>query len=274
VSSAAALGQASQRRFLTAGEWWVLLVTDGFTVEYPPELYRQRDDAEREAERWARVLSRAHREDIDRPFEGRWQIGDRWIRVTYSFLTEGGSQIWVGTYWGQDGSPEPEAALFADAAEAREWALEGPAGAVPVESHETPWSVAATYRVRGGEEEAEVHRAKVLTTQLQPYDHEAQERVVFGFEVSEGLIPQRPELFTSPDPRDQALKQLLKLEFGHRDWRDLVAGTASANYVETELPEDWQDTWDESQSLEWLLGFDLVGDGDDFEIRRFETSIS
>ena len=95
------------------GEWWVLLVTDGFTVEFPPELYREREDAEREAERWARVLSRAYREPIERPFEGRWQVGDRWIRVTHSFLPEEGSQIWVGTYWGRDGSPEPEAALFA-----------------------------------------------------------------------------------------------------------------------------------------------------------------
>lgn len=240
----------------------------------PPELYRQRDDAEREAERWARVLSRAHGEHIDRPFEGRWQIGDRWIRVTHSFLPEEGPQIWVGTYWGRDGSPEPEAALFAGAAEAREWALDGPAGAVPIESHETPWSVAARYRVRGGEEEAEVHHAKVLSTLPEPSNEEPRGTVVFGFQVSEGLIPQVPDLFATMEGRDRAMRKFLEGALGHRDLRELVAATASANYVEADLPEDWRDAWTASRSLEWLEGYDFIGDGDDLEIRRFETSIN
>lgn len=268
-----AAGSEERNRVRSDGEWWVLLITDGFTVEYPPELYRQRDDAEREAERWARVLSRARLEHIDRPFEGRWQIGDRWIRVTHSFLPEVASQIWVGTYWTSDGSPEPEAALFADAAEAREWVLEGPAGALPIESHETPWSVVATYRVRGGEEEAEVHRAKVLSTLLEPSDDEPRDQLVFGFEVSEGLIPQGPQLFALEEARDQAIGRFLERELGRRDWRDLVTGTAFANYVDADLPSDWRVAWDESRSLNWLLGFDFIGDGDNFEIRRFETGI-
>ena len=271
---ATAIEAERRDRVRSDGEWWVLLITDGFTVEYPPELYRRRDDAEREAERWARTLSRAYRGHIDRPFEGRWQIGDRWIRVTHAFLPEEGSQIWVGTYWGRDGSPEPEAALFADAAEAREWALEGPAGGLPIESYETPWSVAATYRVRGGEEEAEVHRAKVLSRLLQPSNVEPPEPVVFGFEVSEGLIPQGPDLFATQEARERAIRRLLEGELADRDWRDLVAGTASANYVEADLPVDWRAEWDESRSLEWLLGFDFIGDGDDFELRCFDTVVS
>jgi hypothetical protein len=254
------------------GEWWVLLVTDGFTVEFPPELYREREEAEREAERWARALARANREHIERPFEGRWQMGDRWIRVTHSFLPEEGSQIWVGTYWGRDGSPDPEAALFADSADAREWALEPPAGGLPIESHETLWSVMARYRVRGGEEEAEVHRAKVLATLSEPSSEEPIGTVAFGFQVSEGLIPQVPDLYAAMEGRDRALRTFLEDELGHRDWRDLVAATASANYVDADLPRDWQ-VWNESQALEWLLGFDFISDGDDLEIRRFETAI-
>jgi hypothetical protein len=261
-------------RVRSDGEWWVLLVTDGFTVEFPPELYRGQEDAEREAERWAHVLARAFREQVERPFEGRWQIGDRWIRVTHSFLPEEGSQVWVGTYWNRDGSPEPEAALFAGAVEAREWALDGPAGALPIESHETPWSVAARYRVRGGEEEAEVHRAKVLSTLVpQPSNEEPPGTVVFGFQVSEGLIPQVPDLFATIEGRDQTMRRFLEVELRRRDWRDLVAGTASANYVEADLPEDWRNAWNESRALEWIRGFDFIGDGDDFEIRSFETGI-
>jgi len=142
-----------------------------------------------------------------------------------------------------------------------------------IESHETPWSVAATYRVRGGEEDAEVHRAKVLSALLGPSNNQPCRAVVFGFEVSEGLIPQGPDLFSTQEARDRAIRRFLEIQLVDRDWRDLVAGTASANYVEAELPEDWRIAWDESRSLDWLLGFDFIGDGDDFEIRRFETGI-
>ena len=131
----------------------------------------------------------------------------------------------------------------------------------------------AAYRVRGGEEEAEVHRAKVQSALLGPRIEEPRAPVVFGFEVSEGLIPQGPELFATPPSRDRAIRRFLEHELAQRDWRDLVAGTASANYVEADLPGDWRIAWNESRSLEWLLGFDFIGDGVDFEIRRFEAGI-
>jgi hypothetical protein len=269
-----AVKTARRDRVRSDGEWWVLLITEGFTVECPPELYREREDAEREAERWARVLSRSHREHISRPFGGRWQIGDRWIRVTHSFLPEQSTQIWVGTYWGRDGAPDPKAALFATTVDARDWALEPPAGGLLVEHHETPWSVVARYRVRGGEEEAEVHRGKILATLIEPSNEESCELPVFGFQVSEGLIPQIPDLFATMEGRDRAMRKFLEGELGQRDWRDLVAATASANYVEADLPADWRDAWTASRSLEWFEGYDFIGDGDDLEIRRFETSIN
>lgn len=103
------------------GDWWVLLVTDGLSVEFPPELYRDHDDAEREAERWARVLSARSRATVDRPFPDRLEVGDEWIRLVTSFLPEESNEIWVGTYWARDGSPDPEAELFPDASEAIGW---------------------------------------------------------------------------------------------------------------------------------------------------------
>ena len=182
------------------GEWWVLVVADGLTIEFPPELYRDHDAARGEAERWARVLSRRSRSPIERPFEDRWHVGDEWIRLTHTFLPEEGPEIWVITYWTRDGYPEPEAELIADAAEARAWVLEARAGAVLVESHDTPWSAAARFRVRGGEEEAEAHRSKIVAgpdalTSGGPLR-------VFGYEVSEGLIPQGPILFRMEPSRD------------------------------------------------------------------------
>lgn len=145
------------------GDWWVLLITDGLTVEFPPELYRDHDDAEREAEHWARVLSARSRASVERPFPDRWEVGDEWIRLVSSFLPEEGTEMWVGTYWTRDGSPEPEAELFPNGTEAVTWVRETPEGAILIESHDSAWSAWAKYRVRGGEEEAEVHRAKIVS---------------------------------------------------------------------------------------------------------------
>jgi hypothetical protein len=259
-------------RVRTDGEWWVLVVTDGLTIEFPPELYRDRDAARSEAERWARVLSRRSRTPIERPFEDRWQVGDEWIRLTHTLLPEEGPEIWVLTYWTRDGYPEPEAELIADAAEARAWVLEARAGAVLVESHDTPWSAAARFRVRGGEEEAEAHRSKVVAGPTS--STLARPQHVFGYEISEGLIPQEPSLFGTAASRDEDLKLTFTREVAGRDWRDFVAATAESNYVEEDLPNHWYDVWEESHAVDWLLGFDYITNGDSFEIRRFETDIA
>jgi len=260
-------------RLRSDGEWWVLLVTDGLRVEFPPELYRDREQAEREGNRWAHLLSARYGEPIERPFEGRWQIEGHWVRLVYSFLPEESSEIWVGMYWGRDESPEPEAALFAYAVDARAWAREPPAGGCPIESHETRWSVFARYEVRGGEAEAEVHECKIVSGLVAPQLQESRALTVYGFEVSEGLIPQGPDLFASESRRDQMLRQFLEHEMTNRDWQSFVMATASGNYLEGELPPNWRETWDRSQALEWLLGFDFIGSGDDFEIRSFEATV-
>ena len=256
------------------GDWWVLLVTDGLTIEFPPELYREHDDAAREAERWARVLSARSGVRIERPFQDRWQVGDEWIRLTPSFLSEDGHEIWVGTYWTRDGSPEPEAELFADGNEARSWVREPAAGAALVESHETAWSATASYRVRGGEEEAEAHRAKIVADTSATSPSTPVPRIVYGFEVSEGGIPQSPDVFGLELARDQALREVIQDELSRGDWRHFVSATAEGNYVEAEMPSDWRETWNQWQALAWLLGFDFISDGDKLEVRRFETAIN
>jgi len=142
---------------------WVLLVTEGLTVAYPPEIYRERTMAEREAERWAWLFSIASELPIERPFEGRWQVGEHWIRLVDAHMYEEKSdEIWVGTYWTRDGLPDPEAELFASREEAREWAVTPSAGRVLRELHELPWSVSAAFQIRDEQEEASVHLAKVV----------------------------------------------------------------------------------------------------------------
>lgn len=149
----------SERSF--EGEWWVLLVTDGLTVSYPPEVYAREASAEREAERWCSILTSIQR-PIARPFPGRWEVGDHWVRLVPARLLEDIEQIWVGMHWTRSGDPDPEAELFGNREQARSWALTPPLGGLTNRVLETPWTVAATYRVREGEEESVVHLAKVI----------------------------------------------------------------------------------------------------------------
>ena len=141
---------------------WVLLVTDGMAMAYPAEVYADERAAEREGERWAWLLSNGRRLPVERPFPGRWEIGDFWVRLVQTFLHDESPEIWVGTYWTRHGFPEPEAALFSDRAEAKEWAITPPRDGLVSEVHETPWFVAATFKIHGTEEDAIVQLAKVV----------------------------------------------------------------------------------------------------------------
>jgi hypothetical protein len=141
----------------------VVLVTDGFTVAYPPEVYVEEDAAESEAERWAWLLARDMRRGIERPFEGRWEIGDYWVRMLRVELVDDETgELWIGTHWTRDGFPDPEAEMFAEEAEARTWVMTPGSARVRTGSHETPWSVGAVHMFRGEEEYSEAHRAKVV----------------------------------------------------------------------------------------------------------------
>lgn len=142
---------------------WTLLVTTGNVVTYPPEVYTDERVAEREGERWAWILSNAGRVPVERPFPGRWEVGDWWVRLVQALLHDESPDIWVGTHWTRHGFPEPEAELFADRAKAKEWAITPPRGGMVYEVHETPWLVAATFKVHGTEEDSIVQLAKVVS---------------------------------------------------------------------------------------------------------------
>jgi hypothetical protein len=98
--------------------------------------------------------------------------------------------------------------------------------------------------------------------------------VVFGFDVSEGCIPQERGLFWNPDKRDAEARSIVVDQTQHTDWRNLVAYTAAANFVEQELPPDWAPVWTSEEAIAWVVQFDFAGDGDDFEIRKFEATVT
>jgi hypothetical protein len=97
--------------------------------------------------------------------------------------------------------------------------------------------------------------------------------VVDGYEVSEGFIPQERELFWVVADRDAAAESVLRHEVTRRDWRDFVVTTASANFVDAETPSGWRERWSSSDAATWLVAFNYVSDGDDFELRLFEAVI-
>lgn len=139
---------------------WVVLVTEGLSVTFPPEVYTDTATAEREAERWAVALAKGVR--IRRPFPHRWELGEIWVRLVPARKPAVQGELWVGTHWTPDGYPEPEAVVFAEHVEARRWATSPPSGGKLVLLHESPWAVTASFAVRGGQADTEVHLAKVV----------------------------------------------------------------------------------------------------------------
>jgi hypothetical protein len=142
---------------------WVVLVTDGALVSYPPEIYRSLPRASLEAERWAWLLSGEGRVEVGRPFGDRWTVGERDIRLVgvgpFGELTS----PWVGTYWTRHGAPDPEAVILSGEFDARAWVREPPSdGLKEPRIFDTKWSSAAIYVVQGEEEYAVAHLAKVV----------------------------------------------------------------------------------------------------------------
>lgn len=143
---------------------WVVLVTDGTVVAYPPEIYRSMTRAVSESERWAWLLSGEGLLEVERPFEGRWRVADRDIRLIEARLRESlASTPWVATYWTRNGAPDPEAVVMSEELGARARVRKPPAAGLEIPRiFETPWSSAAIYVVHGEEEYAVVHLAKVV----------------------------------------------------------------------------------------------------------------
>lgn len=142
----------------------IVLITDGTFVAYAPEVYLCEERARIEAERWAWNLAVAASQRIVVPFDGRWQVGDRDVRlVSQPWTPVADAQPWVGTYWTEDGYPDPEAILLWGYEDARTWVLEPPHGMTgPAELVEERWVLAALYPRDDQESCAVVHLAKLI----------------------------------------------------------------------------------------------------------------
>jgi hypothetical protein len=147
----------------SSSQMWAILITGGTVVEYPPELYRSPERAGLEAERWAWILSGAGWAEIERPFDGRWQVGEREVRlVAAESESTTLDQPWVCTFWTPEGSPEPEALIVDGLRQAREWATTFIGGIEPTRLDESRWHVAATFGIGDRESYAVAHLAKVV----------------------------------------------------------------------------------------------------------------
>jgi hypothetical protein len=136
---------------------WVILITDGTVIEYPPEGYETAEQARGEAKRWAWVISGMGWLPIEESADNRWLIGDRDVRL----VKADGEGAWVGTFWTWDGYPDPEAILLREREEARSWVtapLHGVLG--PTSLEENDWMIVATFERKEEEAYAVAHRLK------------------------------------------------------------------------------------------------------------------
>jgi hypothetical protein len=135
---------------------WVILVTDGTIIEYPPEAYEAADQARSEARRWAWVISGMGWLPIEEPADDLWVVGDRDVRLVLA----DGEGDWVGTFWTWDGYPDPEATLLRDRREAQTWVTAPIHGLKPISVEENEWMVVATFERKEEEAYAVAHRLK------------------------------------------------------------------------------------------------------------------
>jgi hypothetical protein len=208
----------------------ILLITDGQDIEYAPEIYSNREQAIREAEHWTWLLSAGGEFEVRHPFEGRWEVGIRDVRLV-AVSADGfdpSSDWWVGVHWTTDGFPDPEGVLLEGRSAALEW-VSAPiaSGSTATAVQEDPWLLAATFAERGGQSMSIALRAKVISasaglsaTELVEYEVE----LVGTFVQSiSGSVQGAPGL-----NRDQ-IEELVD-----RNWAILSIGT------EVLLESDWE----------------------------------
>jgi hypothetical protein len=197
---------------------WALIITDGTVVEFPVEVYIDGDRAQRESERWASALSDIVRQPIERPFEGRWEVGGLDLRLVKcsvdSFNQD--DEWWVGTHWTADGHPEPEALLLPGRAAARDWVLVQP-GDLPLMSFDDGReAISAAYGVGDLESFSVAHLAKVVGTgRTRPTD------VTYDVEITGTFVQLiNAQVFGPPGLSQEAIERLIE-----DDWAQLSAET-------------------------------------------------
>lgn len=142
----------------------VVMVTEGTVIEYPPEIYADERRARLEAERWAWILAGGGWAEITLPFDGRWEVAGRDVRlINVSSAVSVREGVWLGTFWTADGYPDPEAEVLRDRDAAAEWVRTGPHAELPDEVTEFPWLLASTFRHGDDESYAVAWLAKLVT---------------------------------------------------------------------------------------------------------------
>ena len=106
------------------------------------------EQARQEAEHWAWALSSAGEFDVRRPFDGRWEVGVRDVRLVGVAVEsfEDGRDLWVGIHWTSHGFPDPECVLLEGHSSALEWVVAPVAGGTSATTiHKDPWLLSATF---------------------------------------------------------------------------------------------------------------------------------
>jgi hypothetical protein len=144
---------------------WALLVTDGTILEFPPELYLDHLLAVREARRWAESLAMGDPRTVRQPFEGRWEVGHRDIRLAEVDIPRPwpGRHPWVGTHWTSDGYPDPEATLLAGRDQAKRWVESPLRGISPHDLSDQGYELVAVFQSGEDEEYSRATRLKQVS---------------------------------------------------------------------------------------------------------------
>jgi hypothetical protein len=145
---------------------FIVLITEGTAVAFAPEVYLSESRARMEAQQWAMSLAAGEPRRISIPFEGRWIVAERDVRlVEVPWAPMFVPDPWVGTYWTEDGYPDPEAELFWGREDARMWVAEPPTGVnAAAEFLEESWMLAATFPRGDDYSYAVAHMAKLIPT--------------------------------------------------------------------------------------------------------------
>jgi hypothetical protein len=143
---------------------WLLIVTDGLAIEFPPEIYLSEREANRGGEFWSWVLSGPDRSEVDLPFPGRWQVGFRDIRLSTCEVDDldVGVGWWAGIHWTSHGFPDPEGVVLRGRDDARAWCIAPLDGDPPDSVRESDWMIEAEFPGHDVPETSVVARAKVV----------------------------------------------------------------------------------------------------------------
>lgn len=216
---------------------WVVMVTDGTVVAFPPEIYGSLEVAVSEAERWKQTLSERCGGQAESRGGPPWQVGDFTIRLiersAYASDTFTSTSTWVGTYWTADGYPDPEVELLPNRAAALAWVQDPPVGFErAVDTEESEWSVVSTYLDRGEETYAVAHRAKLVQTLLiDPAPSPSAALVRYEVEVAVSRLQRIETSFLGPPGLSRnAVEDLVE-----ENWAAIAGHVTEDNVVTWEL---------------------------------------